>query len=163
DLGEDAVIDEAEFTFTPDDNATYVATVTITDDDSAFVQVSTDDIVVANVAPVVSIDGVPETSVEGSAINVSANVTDVDADTLTVTPADAGSADTFTYAWSVTKDGDAYDLGETTTNAAELTFTPGDNGTFVATSVVTDDDGASVSASSEDIVVNNVAPTASIT
>ena len=55
-----------------------------------------------------------------------------------------------------------HNRGSTTTDAAALSFTPNDNGSFVATCVVTDDDGGAVSVSST-ITVTNVAPDATIT
>src|SRR5207253_2354802 len=92
DLGEDAVTDSADFTFTPNDNGSYVATLTLTDDDGG-VKSKAVVIDVTNANPTATISGEPaESIVEGAAVE------------LSVTPADAGSADTFTYAWTVTRD-----------------------------------------------------------
>jgi hypothetical protein len=146
----DAVTNATTFSFVPTDNGTYVATLVVTDDDNGSVSVSTTDITVLNSAPTANISS-PTTGVEGSDL------------TFTVTPSDAGSADVLTYSWTVTKGGNPYSLGGVTTNAASLTFAPNDNGNYVATCVVTDDDGDSVSVSSSTVVVSNAAPTATIT
>src|SRR6185295_865029 len=53
-----------------------------------------------------------------------------------------GTADTLTYAWSVTKSGAAFASGTT----ANFTFTPVDDATYQVTLVVTDDDNGSDSA-----------------
>src|SRR5205823_4888309 len=89
--------------------------------------------------------GTPDSSVEGTAI------------TLGSTASDPGTNDTFTYAWTVTKNGDVYSSGSDST----ISFTPGDNGTYLATLVVTDNDGDSAT-DSQTINVSNIAPTASI-
>jgi hypothetical protein len=92
-----------------------------------------------NVDPTGSISGEPSSPInEGDVVS------------LLATPADAGSADTFTYSWSVSKDGDPYDLGTgaNTTDVA-LGFTPSDEGDYVATCVISDGDGGSVSVESE--------------
>src|SRR5205823_2168148 len=99
--------------------------------------------------PVVTISGDPETSNENVELSLTSTVTD------------AGALDTHTYAWSVTKNGDAYDLGDTVTDESTLTFTPVDNGAYVVTLTVTDNNGGTGSATS-DIAVVNVAPTATI-
>lgn len=146
-LPEDAVTDEAEFTFTTTDNGDYTATVVVTDDDGGTVSVDSAQITAGNVAPTGSITGAPATSEEGAEI------------TLTAVPADAGSEDTFTYSWSVEKDGNPYALpGGTDTTSSTLSFTPTDNGDYVATVVITDDDAGAVTVVSDTITVTNVAP-----
>src|SRR5262249_18530577 len=123
-------------------NATYPIHVTVTDAhmlaDSADAQ-----IVVNNVAPAPTITGAPATSPEGSAITVGVN------------PNDPGTADTFTYAWQVTKNGVDFASGTDST----LQFTPDDNGAYHVSVTVTDKDGG-VGSTSADITVTNVAPTA---
>ncbi|MGC4030950.1 MAG: PKD domain-containing protein [Tepidisphaeraceae bacterium] len=139
------------FTFTPTDNGSYVVRLTVTDDEGAQATVNSTPIVIANVAPTGIISGTPGTISEGTPVN------------LSVAPSDAGSEDTFSYAWSVTKDSAVYSLPENAvTNTANFTFTPGDNGTYVATVVITDDDGDTVSVSTAAITVTNAAPTANI-
>ncbi|HXG09859.1 MAG TPA: LamG-like jellyroll fold domain-containing protein [Gemmataceae bacterium] len=103
-------------------------------------------ITVNNVAPAAAILGAPADSPEGSAITLASSV------------ADPGVQDTFTYAWSVTRDGVLFASG----TEADFTFTPDDNGVYVVTLAVTDDDGA-VGTAEVRITVTNVAPTARIT
>jgi hypothetical protein len=130
---------DASLTFTPADNGAYAASLVVTDKDggagSALASVD-----VLNIAPIVTLAG-PATSDEGSPITLAANVTD------------PGLLDTFTYAWTVTKNGAAYAAGTGTS----LTFTPDDNGAFVATLAVTDKDGGIGSALAS-VDVLNVAP-----
>src|SRR5205085_2475293 len=78
---------DAGITFTPDDDATYVAHLTVTDGDGDSTTVSKT-INVTNVAPAASITGAPASSAEGTAITLGSSVSDV------------GTNDTFTYAWS---------------------------------------------------------------
>jgi uncharacterized delta-60 repeat protein len=136
--------DASIFSFTPDDDGSYVVTLTVTDDDGG-VGIDSKTIVVSNLNPTAAINGAPDSSPEGTAIN------------LTSTVSDPGSADTFTYAWSVTKNGTAYASG----SVASFSFTPDDDGTYLVTLTVTDDDGG-VGSDSHSIGVTNVAPTAAI-
>ena len=65
--------------------------------------------------------------------------------TLTSTVTDPSPADTesgFVYAWSVTKDGQPYATG-TPTDQSTFAFTPNDNGSYVVSLTVYDDDGGS--------------------
>src|SRR2546421_1291004 len=81
---------------------------------------------------------------------------------LTAHPADAGSLDTFTYSWSVLRDGADFALPQgTDTTSADLNFTPTNDGEYVATVTITDKDGGSVDVATG-ITVTNVAPTATI-
>ncbi len=93
-----------------------------------------------NDPPVASISA-PSTGAEGSAINVSAGATDIDA------------GESFTFSWNVTKNGDAYAAG----SGAAYSFTPDDNGTYVVTVVAHDAHGGSGAASAS-IAVSNVDP-----
>ena len=141
------------FTFTPADNGSYVATLTVTDNDTAHASVSTSAIVVANVDPTAVVAGEPGT-----------NINEGDAVALTATASDAGTADTFGYAWSIKKNGVAWTPASGTVLTAQtLNFSPTDNGSYVATVVVTDKDGGHVTVASSAIVVDNVDPTAAIT
>ena len=124
-------VDDAEVGSTPDDSSPLSITITA-----------------VNGAPVVSIAGIPAGPVEGTEINLTADVSDPD------------PGDTFTYAWSVTKNGAAYDVGESITTEATFTFTPDDDATYAVTLTVTDDDGQGTA--SETIVVGNVAPTLAV-
>src|SRR5204863_750362 len=84
------------FAFTPNDNGTYVVTLTATDKDGATSPAAMSSITVNNVAPTASIGGAPASSLEGTAISLSSTVTD---------PSTADTAAGFTLAWSVTKNG----------------------------------------------------------
>jgi uncharacterized delta-60 repeat protein len=136
------------FTFTPDDDGNYVVTLRVTDDDGGVANAADPGtIAVGNVNPTATINGAPTSSLEGTPI------------TLTSTVTDPGSADTHTYAWSVTKDGFAFDAGTSST----FTFTPDDDGNYVVTLRVTDDDGGVANAADPGtITVTNVDPTATI-
>src|SRR5205823_162896 len=112
------------FTFTPNDNSTYARRFTVTDDDGG---VGTSSVVVTvnNVAPTASA-GANRTVNEGSAI------------TLFGTFTDPGSADTWTFNWHVvSSNGQVIADG----SGQNFTFTPTDNGIYMATFTVTDDDG----------------------
>jgi len=130
----------SSFSFTPNDNGTYVVSLTVTDDDNGSGNDSKS-INVTNVAPSAAIIGAPASSPEGTLISLTSSVTD------------PGSADTFTYAWSVTKNGNPYASAST----QNFSFTPNDNGTYVVSLTVTDDDLGSGS-DSKSINVTNVAP-----
>src|SRR5207244_10504435 len=78
--------------------------------------------------------------------------------TLDSSVSDPGSADTFTYAWSVTKNSNPYATGSDTSFA----FTPDDDGTYVVKLKVTDNDGG-VGCDTRTITVVNVKPAATIT
>jgi endonuclease G len=83
----------------------------------------------------------PATGVEGTSISVSGSATDID------------DGESFTFAWTVTKNGSPYASGSGT----PYSFTPDDNGTYVVTLTASDAHGGSgVAASSID--VSNVAP-----
>jgi len=134
-------------TFTPGLTGTYIVTLTATDKDG-LTGTTNVSIPVTNVAPAPTIDGAPTSSPEGTAISLGS------------TPHDpgAGLGDTFTYAWSVTKNGSAFASG----TAASFSFTPDDNGSYVVSLQVTDADGATGTAAQKTITVTNVAPTASL-
>src|SRR5204862_4808356 len=83
---------ESTFSFTPDDNGSYAVTLTVTDDDGG-VGSDSRTIDVTNLAPTAAINGAPASSSEGTPIPLTGGV------------ADPGAADTFTYAWAVTKNG----------------------------------------------------------
>ena len=100
---------------------------------------------VSNVAPTVAITGAPTSGPEGTAINLGSNATD---------PSSADTSAGFTYAWSVTKNGNPYATG----SAASFSFTPDDNGTYVVNLNATDKDSGTGS-DSKTINVTNVAPT----
>ncbi len=123
------------------DNGTYTATLTVKDSAGA-TGTSSATVTVANVTPTAAINGAPASSPEGTAISLTSTVTD------------PGTADTHSYAWSVTKNGNAFASG----SGASYSFTPDDNGTYVVTLTVTDDDGGT-GTTTKTIDVTNVAPT----
>jgi Ca2+-binding RTX toxin-like protein len=139
-----------EFTFTPDDGpASYTITVRVTDNGlPPLSDTQTVTITVDNVDPTPAIGGAPANSPEATEISLTASATD---------PSAADTAEGFTFAWSVTKDGDAYASG----SGAGFSFTPDDDGTYVVTLTATDKDGG-VGSVEESITVDNVAPTATV-
>ncbi len=96
-------------------------------------------VVPVNDPPSVAISVAPA-GVEGSAVAATAAVTDVD-------------DDTFTYAWSVTKNAAPFAAG----TSASFTFTPDDNGTYVVAVTVSDPHGAT-GTDSKSVTVSNAAP-----
>ena len=100
---------------------------------------------VLNVAPTVAITGAPASSQAFTAITLNSTVTD------------PGTADTFTYAWSVTNNGAVF----ATATTPGITFTPNVGGTFVVSLTVTDKAGATGS-DSKTITVTPVNMTVAI-
>ena len=135
-----------------DDNPTgtssdnYTVSLTATDDDLSVSPVVTTTVTVNNVAPIVSILGIPVAPNEGTPITLTAGISD------------PGTLDTFTYSWIVTKNGNPYALG----SSSSITFTPNDNASYGVSLSVNDDDGG-IGATSATIIVNNVAPTIALT
>jgi len=91
----------------------------------------------------------PFSSPEGTAVNLNGSAS---------SPSAEDNSAGFTYSWSVTKDGVSYGTG----SAASFSFTPNDEGTYVATIQATDD-GGMTGTSSVTVTGANVAPTAQIT
>jgi uncharacterized delta-60 repeat protein len=137
----------ANFSFTPDDNGAYVVSLTATDKDGGAASTSAS-ITVTNVPPTPMIGGAPATSPEGTLIALTASATD---------PSSIDTAAGFTFAWSVTKNGNAFATG----SGANFSFTPDDNGTFIVSLSATDKDGGNGS-TSQSITVLNVPPTAGL-
>src|SRR5262249_7659209 len=141
----------ASFSFTPDDNGTYVVTLAATDKDGGVSPQASATITVDNVAPTAAVTGATASghSPEGTASRLGSTVTD---------PSAADTKAGFTYAWSVTRNGVAYASG----SAAGFSFTPNDNGTYVVSLTATDKDGGASQQASATITVDNVAPTAGV-
>jgi hypothetical protein len=136
------------FAFTPDDNASYLVTVTATDKDGASASDSAT-ITVTNVAPTAAIVGAPDTSPEGTAISLTAQVTD---------PSAVDTAAGFQYAWNVTKNDAPFAAG----TSAAFSFTPDDDGVYVVTLTATDKDGGVSNPDARTVTVTNVPPTVTL-
>lgn len=118
--------DSPTFTFIPDDDGTYMVTLTVSDEDGSSTTVA-EEIVVANVAPMVSLSGDP-TVEQGWAFSLAGSHTD------------PGALDTHTYRWSVTRDDTPVDLAGHDVTGATFAYTPIDTGTYKITLTVADDD-----------------------
>lgn len=127
------------------DSGVYTVNIAVTDDDNGK---GSDTVVVTvrNVPPTPTIDGVPSISAEGTPIGLRGSATD---------PSPADTAAGFTYAGSVTKNGSPFASG----SGATFSFTPDDNGTYVAAMSATDKDGGTGSARAT-VEVTNIPPTA---
>ena len=124
------------------DDGVYGITVDLVNEDGTHLNAGSKGVTVVNVAPTVSITGAPITSPEGTEISLSAEVTDP-------------GSDTFTYAWAVTKDDAPYADGSDATFA----FTPDDEGSYVVSLTVADDDSGEGAAAPVTILIGNIAPT----
>jgi PKD repeat protein len=141
------ILNAAALNFTPLQPGTYVATCTVTDLDGASASLSTPSIPVTAVSPLVVVTGAPITSAEGTQLN------------LSVSASSPRSNDTFSYVWSITRNNSNYTPASgTILNAANLHFTPGQPGAYIATCTITDIDGAVGSQSSSSITVTSVSP-----
>jgi len=132
--------------FTPDSAGVYLAVLAVDATDYEWSGFTWTEINVQGVAATAEILGAPATSDEGTPITLTANVRDAD------------PSDTYEYAWTIAKGGEVYVMG---TDPA-ITFTPDDNGAYVAVLAVTATDGGWQGVVSADIAVLNVAPTAAI-
>ena len=154
-LASPIVTNASTFTYTPEDEGTYVATCVVTDSDGSTVSTSSQNIVVSNVAPTVAITGATSPINEGTAVN------------LTATPTEASTDRTYTYLWTVARTYNGSTTSVTLANgsntSAALSFTPATEGTYVATCVVTDDEGGSTTQASSNIVVATVPATVTVT
>lgn len=135
------------FTFTPDNNGEYVVSLLVMDDDEGLGGESAT-IQATNAAPSVSIDYTPPTSPEGTTIDLTGSATD------------PGSRDSLSFRWEITTwqshlavFPDVVAAG----NGESISFTPDDNGNYIATLTVTDNDGG-VGTTTASIQVTNVAP-----
>jgi hypothetical protein len=138
---------EANFSFTPDDDGIYVVYQVVKDKDS-YASVKTQTIRVDDVAPTAAITGAPGRTTEGTVINLGSTVTEPSS-------VDAASS---TYAWSVTKNGKPYASGST----ANFSFTPDDQGVYVVRFNVIDTGGQTAATASKTIIADSVVPRADI-
>jgi uncharacterized delta-60 repeat protein len=137
----------ANFSFTPDDDGTYVVTLSATDKDGGLGTTSST-VIVTNVPPTPSIAGLPANSPEGTTLSLTASATD---------PSAVDTAAGFTFTWTVTKNGSAFAAG----SGANFSFTPDDDGTYVIALTAADEDGASGSIS-QTLAGTNVPPDATL-
>lgn len=113
------------------DNGTYTVLLTAKDS-SGRTGRAVSKVIVKNVAPQGKLSGVPTGQVsEGSTITLVSSATD---------PSSADMAAGFQASWTVTKNGAAY--ASSIRETGKFTFTPDDEGTYVARLYVTDKDGA---------------------
>lgn len=153
----------SNFTFWPYAPGNYTVTLTVWDSDYDSAS-DTKQIVIINVPPSPWMDLPGGPYPEGSPITVTGNVDDPTYN------------ESFTYFWTVLKDGMAYTSGITTGGggppptfkpadgqgqSSDFTFTPDDNGTYEICLIVIDAYGASGVAPPRTIDVSNVAPTVS--
>jgi hypothetical protein len=132
------------------DEAASQAVTIKADDGHGFVATAPFTAVIKGVKPTVTISLATTSSPEGTAVNLNGSASSPWAQDNTVG---------FTYSWSVTKqDGTSFGTG----TAAGFSFTPTDEGTYVATLNATDD-GGQTGTSSVTITGTNVAPSATIT
>jgi ELWxxDGT repeat protein len=136
-----------DFSFTPPTEGEYRVTLTVQDNGGATSDEADVVIAVVNVPPTVIIAGTPATSPEGSPLTLVGQV------------ADPGTGDAITYAWSVLRNGLAYDLlAGTPTDQPAFGFTPADDGLYEVSLAV--NDGLATVSTAQSIVVSGVAPTA---
>ncbi len=114
------------FSFTPDDNAVYVVTLTVNDGDAGQTVV-THTITVANANPVPSIDNISLPRQVGTAITANGSATDP-----------AGVNDTVTLAWAVYKDAEIVPFA--TGGGSNITFTPDEDGSYRVVLTASDED-----------------------
>src|SRR5205814_10471238 len=111
---------------TPNDNGTYIVSLTVTDDDLGAGSASQQTITVNNVAPSVAAIAGPATGVRLFTQNFSSSFTD------------PGSADTWTVTWNF-GDGNTH-TSSGTPGALSASHVYAANGAYVVTLTVTDDD-----------------------
>ena len=133
------------YSFTPPDNGRYEVKLIVVNlvDNKVYVDSMT--ITSSNVAPQgVSIGNVPVSPQPRDALSLIASFVD------------PGTLDTFSYQWSVTRNGAAYAVP--VDNAPVLEFVPEDIGTYVVQLRVTDKDGGTSVAAPATIQITNSAP-----
>ncbi len=138
---------DSTLTFTPDDDALYIATLVVTDT-SGNTGMDTFDLNIANVDPAISIVTSTSPVDEGSLASVTVTADDA-----------AGLSDPLMYEFDFDNDG-IYEVGPQSSNAASHTFA--DNGDYTVNVRVTDGDNGTATSSTV-ITVNNVDPAPAIT
>lgn len=131
-----------------DGPATRTVVARVQDKDGDYTEYTTN-VEVKNVPPTAAIIGTPAESDEGASVVICSTVQD------------PGVLDTFTYAWSVTKDGQPYDPN-VPIDQSYLRFVADQHGTYEISLVVTDKDGDR-GVASHTLTVHDLAPTAAFT
>jgi PKD repeat protein len=132
----------AGITFTPDDDGTYIVTLSVSDGTDSGSDTKT--IEVTNVAPQnVTITG-PTSGTPNSAVTLVGSATDP-----------AGANDPLTFAWAVFKDGSTTAFA--TGSGASFSFTPDTTGSYRAVLTVSDGDGGSTVAE-HTVAISDSAP-----
>jgi Ca2+-binding RTX toxin-like protein len=143
----------ANFTFTPDDDGSYAATLTATDRDGG-PATATATVAVTDVAPTASVTGATA-GTEGTAVALSASATD---------PSAADTAAGFTFTWTVTRSRDNGLTYQpyTTETGSTFTLNPDDDGLYRVTVASADKDHATGPAATQVVTVAGAAPTPTI-
>jgi hypothetical protein len=106
----------------------FIIKITAKDDEQAASSLVTRTVRINNVAPTATILGLPTGTVgSGTVISLASLISD------------PGTRDTFTYQWTVTKNGQNYAVANN--RASEFSFTPIGNGIYAVKLTVVDDDG----------------------
>src|SRR5262249_33695715 len=134
----------SNFTFTPDAPGSYVVALEVTDSLGR----------AAATSAAIQVTAVPPTRATAT-VNGTQTVLGVPASTPWATPLhltaginEPATGETFTFGWSVTRDGRPFSLpAGTVTNGPDFTFTPTANGVYTTTVVITTHGGATSSAS----------------
>ena len=145
----------SDFSFTPDDAGIYEVSFSAVDENGTAANAMKVVFAVDDVKPRVVISGLPANSIpEGTAIS------------LTADAVFGGAADriatTGGFAWSVTRNGSLYLPNESTpasaTQGQAFAFVPTDDGDYVVTVTVRDDDGLTTTVSTGTVKVINAQP-----
>jgi Ca2+-binding RTX toxin-like protein len=128
-----------------DGDANYVISATATDEDGTFAAAATVAVLVANVAPVVSISGSSDTE-EGELYTLNLSSSDPGDDTIS--------------GWTINW-GDSIEIVAGNPASVTHTYTDGD-ASYTISATATDEDGTFAASSDVDVMVANVAPTLAI-
>ncbi len=117
--------------------------VDLVDEDGTHLNAGSWFVEVDNVAPSIDSFSVPSIADEGDTVTVTASASDP-----------AGVNDLFSYAWTVDKDGLPYASG----SGSEFDFVPNDDGEYLVSLTVSDEDGGSSLPMDQLVTVDNVSP-----
>ncbi|WP_020474715.1 LamG-like jellyroll fold domain-containing protein [Zavarzinella formosa] len=138
--------DPTVYVFTPPDNGSYVVSAVVSDPDGG-VTTAQLNLNVANVAP--TVDPLPDVSVTSKDTKI----------VFSAKAADPGINDTFTYAWTATRNGISLPGGSAATFSVPITTA----GTFLVRVTVTDKDGGATTRSIAFVLGSNAADTIKVT